>query len=213
MIGRDLLISPPIVLNIYQRINAVMKEVSYVKKENEVSYKTTNYKSVSHDTVTKKLHAPLQKHGIVVTSDIVGCQQNGNRTEIKLAVSFVNVDDPQDRFTVHFYGHGCDNSDKGIGKAISYAMKYCLLKTFLLESGTNDDVENHNIDYVPANHKPVITPAQVSQLEAIINGYTDIRAQLLENCGGNLSELSADRFAGALQWVRECVEETRTFEK
>ena len=192
------------VLNIYQRLNAVMGEVSYVKKEGNGG-KGLPYKSVSHDTVTKKLHGPLQRHGVIVTSDVVECSQDGNRTEIKLAVSFINIDDPKDVFTVHFYGHGVDQQDKGIGKAISYAMKYCLLKTFLLESGPDDDVESHNIDHEPAQNSHLVSPSQVSQLEAIINGYSDIRQRLEETCGGDIAHLPRARFAGALKWVTESV--------
>ena len=148
----------------------------------------------------------------MVTSDIVECNQNGNRTEVKLAVSFINIDDPKDRFTVHFFGHGVDNQDKGIGKAISYAMKYCLLKTFLIESGTDDDVESHNIDHIP--EKPVenskynrITPDQVSNLEKIINGHTEVRQQLLANCHNNLSSITIDRYPGAVSWVKDLIKQ------
>lgn len=190
-------------LNIYQRINAVMGEVSYVKKDGNGT-QGLPYKSVSHDTVTKKLHGPLQRHGVVVCSDIVECKQDGNRTEVKLAISFINVDDPKDKFTVHFYGHGVDKQDKGIGKAVSYCMKYCLLKTFLLESGTDDDVESHNIDHVPSSN-PVISAEQLQGLEILINGHDDIRSTVLGQCKGSLSNLTVDQYPNAMKWIHNMI--------
>jgi len=73
-------------------------------------------------------------------------------------VIFVNVDDPKDRTATTHIGYGIDSSekdgrisvgDKGPGKAISYAFKYALLKTFCLETG--DDPDNDaNSAYEPA---------------------------------------------------------------
>ena len=59
------------------------------------------------------------------------------KTIIKLRVEFVNIDNPDDRFCVEHYGYGIDTQDKGVGKAVSYAYKYALLKTFALETGEN----------------------------------------------------------------------------
>lgn len=135
--------------NIYQRLNQVMKEVEYIQK----SEKTVNnsYRFVSHDQVTAKLHMPFVKAGIVVIPSVLEMKQDGNRSEIKLQVEFINIDDPKDRITTIHYGHGIDGGgtnkdgklipvgDKGIGKAISYAFKYAMLKTLMLETGDDPD--------------------------------------------------------------------------
>lgn len=133
------------ILNIYQRINAVMKEVTYIQKEDKKV--NGQYTFASHDAVTARLHGPMTTHGIVMSSSIVELVQDGNRTSVKLEINFINIDEPTDRLTVVYYGYGIDPQDKGIGKAISYAIKYALLKTFCLETG--DDVERSNIDYQP----------------------------------------------------------------
>ena len=194
-------------LNIYQRINAVMGEASYVRKDGN-GPKGLPYKSVSHDTVTAKLRGPMQTHGIVMLSDIVELKQDGNRTEVKMAISFVNIDNPADRVVVHFFGHGVDNQDKGIGKAISYAIKYCLLKTFLLESGTEDDVESHNIDHKPEDKVP-ISAKHLADLEALISGHDNIKQIILGQCGGNLSNLTTDQYPNAMKWVKNIIEKEK----
>jgi len=136
-------------LNIFQRLNAVMKEVKYVQKEEKMV--NGQYRFVSHDAVTAKLHDPLTNHGIVMLpsvleinhQDITVVDKNGPkpavRTTCKIEVSFVNIDDPTDKVSIVHCGCGIDPGDKGIGKAVSYAVKYALLKVFCLETG--DDVE------------------------------------------------------------------------
>lgn len=124
-------------LNIFQRIHGVMKDVKYIQK----SEKKVNgmFTFVSHDSVVAALHGPLVKHGIVVIPSIHEITQQDNRTMVKLAVGFVNIDDPKDQIAVISCGYGIDNGDKGIGKAVSYAYKYAMLKTFCLETGDDPD--------------------------------------------------------------------------
>jgi ERF superfamily len=65
-------------------------------------------------------------------------------TVVEMETTFVNADDPIDRFSVTTWGYGIDRQDKSIGKAITYATKYAMLKGFCLETG--DDPENDSID-------------------------------------------------------------------
>ena len=123
--------------NIYQRLNCVMQEINYIQKGDKRV--NNQYTYVSHDAVTEALHGPLTKNGIAVLPSVLEMTQDGNRTSVKVEVSFVNIDNPTDRFSVCHVGFGIDSGDKGPGKAISYACKYALLKTFLLETGDDPD--------------------------------------------------------------------------
>lgn len=152
--------------NIYQRLAGVMDEVTYIQKERKQGM---NYTIVSHDAVTAKVRPALLKHGIIYHP--VRCEhlQNGNRAECSLTVRFVNVDNPSDFFEVPTFGYGIDPQDKGPGKAMSYAVKYALLKALGLETG--DDPDMDSIDHSPNdNHagkaslvprKPSVTNAPV----------------------------------------------------
>lgn len=134
--------------NIYQRINAVMKEVTYVKKDTKVSG-AGSFMAVSHDMVLAVLRPAMVKHGIAtrveqLKGDIA--QMRDPQREIKMhlyvadyAIHFVNVDNPADTLTVTIQSHANDNGDKAPGKAASYAVKYAMLKTFGLETGDNDE--------------------------------------------------------------------------
>tara|TARA_R110000868_G_scaffold121883_1_gene323322 strand:+ start:37 stop:639 length:603 start_codon:yes stop_codon:yes gene_type:complete len=135
-----------IVKNIYQRIVAVMSEVSYVQKDDKKV--AGQYRFVSHDSVAQAIHPQLAKHGIVIVPTVKSMVQDGNRTTMCLSVSFVNADQPDDRFTVESWGYGIDTGDKGPGKCYSYAYKYILLKTFCLETGEDPD-QDQDVKYEP----------------------------------------------------------------
>ncbi len=142
---------PKIVPNIHQRILGIMSELHYIAKGD----KTVNgqYRFVSHDQVTSKVHPLLVKYGVTVIPSVEDMMQDGNRTTIKLLVNFVNADVPTDCFTLRYISHAIDGGgtnkdgkpipvgDKGPGKAISYAYKYALLKTFCLETGEDPDYD------------------------------------------------------------------------
>src|SRR5688572_5129635 len=118
-------------------MHQVMKAVSYVQKEEKMV--NNQYRFVSHDAVTAKLRPHLIEAGVLVVPRVTKHSQDGNRTEVDIEVDFVNVEKPEDRITIPMFGFGIDPQDKGPGKAVSYAVKYALLKAFSLETG--DDPE------------------------------------------------------------------------
>jgi len=131
--------------NIYQRINAVMKEVQYVQKDATVE----RYKAVSHDQVVSVARAALVRHGIVVypeqtTGEVVEVMttKSGGRMALysgDYIINFVNIDDPADRIKVTTQAHAMDNGDKAPGKGATYATKTAILKVLCLETGENDE--------------------------------------------------------------------------
>jgi len=134
-------------LNIYQRINAVQKKVAYIKKTRNVN---KQYMAVGHDDVIKHTRKHITDSGIVITESLIddtmgssgSMTSNGNTIFLyqgRFIVSFVNIDDPSDRVEVRVPAHANDTGDKAPGKAMSYAMKYAILKTFMLETGEDDE--------------------------------------------------------------------------
>lgn len=154
--------------NIHQRLLAVMNDVEYIEKTGDVAGK---YKFVPHDAVMKALHRPLVKHGIVFIPTVDKLTQDGNRTCLHVKCEFINVDDPSDRIETMHVGYGIDNQDKGVGKAMTYAVKYCLLKTFCLETG--DDPENDDINHGRSE-------AEVDALERLLIPHKDYRNQIMQ---------------------------------
>lgn len=128
-------------LNILQRLNLAQTEVDYVQKEKKAGMK---YSIVSHDAVTAAVRPILQAVGVLYYPLAMQCIQFGNRTQIgEGIVRFENIDDRSDFIDVATAGYGIDEQDKGPGKAISYCVKYALLKALGLESGDDPDNDQH----------------------------------------------------------------------
>jgi len=115
------------------------------------------YLTLSHDAVNEAISPLLVKHGILAVPNVIsermevttattrdGREYNQFVTRAVLSVTFINIDNPEEREAATVFGDGIDSSDKGPGKAISYAVKYAYLKTFGLE--TTDDAENQHIE-------------------------------------------------------------------
>lgn len=132
--------------NIFQRILNLMGDLDYIQKGNNKV--AGQYRFVSHDQVSAKVHPLLVKHGIAVIPSVEGFKQEGNRTEVKMVIAFRNCDDLTDGFSINSFGYGIDSGDKGPGKAVSYAYKMALLKIFCLETGEDPDYDQE------AHHEP-----------------------------------------------------------
>jgi len=133
--------------NIHQRIIAVMRAVDYIQKEKKPGM---NYTIVSHDKVTAKVRPHLVEQGITYRPVRVAYGQDGNRTNCHMTVRFTNADNPEEYIDVESFGYGVDAQDKGPGKAMSYAVKYALLKLLGLETGDEpDEVQDERANHIP----------------------------------------------------------------
>jgi len=205
-------------MNIYQRINAVMKEVEYVQKDGHISGGGANYKAVTHDNVTAVLRPHLVKFGIVVrVSQVKGkilqmrapsqvkgkiLQMRAPKEDIKMHlyqgeydISFVNIDKPEEMVTVRQQAHANDNGDKAPGKAESYATKYAMLKTFSLETGENEEgryAEEDCSDAIEQLSKAENMEELANSFRAYWNLLPKSRAELTEAKDARKKELSDD---------------------
>lgn len=138
--------------NIYQRINAVMKQVQYVQKDKAVSAgQGGNYKAVTHDQLVSVARSALVEHGIVIEPHQTegelfpqSLKADGTPSTMRLyrgmySVHFVNIDAPTEVAVVNIEAHANDNGDKAPGKALTYAVKSAILKLLWLETGENDE--------------------------------------------------------------------------
>lgn len=134
-------------LNIYQRILAIMADISYICK----GEKTVNgqYRFVSHDQATEALQPLLIKHGVTCIPSVMSHLQEGNRTVANMRIYFTNAEVPEDGIFADYFGYGVDAGDKGPGKAISYACKYAFLKVFNIATGDDPDKDAKAV-YEPA---------------------------------------------------------------
>lgn len=134
--------------NIYQKINEVMKNIEYLTKDDKVEFGTTKYKAISEEKVTTAVREQLVKQGIVIipikqeseNKELIRTDKSVNMlTSVHVRYRIQNIDDVNDFVEVESNGTGVDTQDKGVGKAMTYAYKYMLLRTFAIPTGEDPD--------------------------------------------------------------------------
>ena len=135
-------------MNIYQKINEVMKNIEYLAKDDKVEFGTTTYKAISEEKVTTVVRDQLVKNGIVIVpieqesenKELIRTEKSVNMlASVHIKYRIQNIDDVNDYIEVESNGTGVDTQDKGVGKAMTYAYKYMLLRTFAIPTGEDPD--------------------------------------------------------------------------
>lgn len=126
-------------MNIYEKMLEVMKQVQYLAKDDHVEYKSTKYKAISEEKVTRTMRQALIDNGLVVFPVRQSRERVGTITSVDVTYRIQNVDDPAEYIEVVSSGDGADTQDKGAGKAMTYAFKYMFLRTFAIPTGEDPD--------------------------------------------------------------------------
>lgn len=200
----------PLIINVWQRINAVMGEVSYVKKQQGSA--GLSYKTVSHDAVIGLLRGPMTKWGLGFYHNIEDFKHEGNRITIKVRLRLVNVDNPDDFIESIVYSEGLDGQDKGYGKGLSYACKYFLLKTFCLETGDKDNDSGVDSDGASEVFDPgYISDFQARVIRELIGNDKILETNVLKYIPKNdLKNLTADRYEGVIEHINKYLTEKKS---
>ncbi|MEC4569472.1 ERF family protein [Paenibacillus sp. CMAA1739] len=130
--------SEEIKLNLYQKISAVMKDVEYLSKDDEVEFGKTKYRAITEEKVTATVRASLIKHGLVVLPIKQVHTRDGNLSTVDVDYKIVDIDTGEHEIIVSS-GTGADTQDKGVGKAMTYSYKYLFLRTFAIPTGEDPD--------------------------------------------------------------------------
>lgn len=138
---------------LFQKLAKITGEISRVPKRGRNEFHKYDY--VTEADLLDAVRAKLAENQVAyffsvtnVTTRPTDNAKNGPVTEVTVAVTFADGETGE-VFTVLGAGAGQDASDKGVYKAITGAQKYTLMKTFLIPTG--DDPE---LDDAPAVKKP-----------------------------------------------------------
>ena len=128
--------------NIYLKMNNVMAGCKPIIKDQA---KGIPYKVLPWNKVSDMVKDLLVKEKITFIPQIRETIANGNMTITTVDGEFINAENPEEKITINgFTGYGVDSSDKGPGKAYSYAIKYLFIKTFCMQIGDDEDSEKSN---------------------------------------------------------------------
>jgi|BioPla2DNA2_1021312.scaffolds.fasta_scaffold37511_5 hypothetical protein len=168
-------------MNIYQKLIEVRKAVPYLQKEAN----GPQYKYVSSSQVLAALKAKMDDLHLLliprVTSHHVTEQTVENKdkydnikktttyfTELDVLMTWVDADNPEEKIECPWYGQGVDIAgEKGVGKALTYAEKYFMLKFFNIPTDKDDpdsfqerNATNDNTPKETTNKEPPQTTKQ-----------------------------------------------------
>jgi hypothetical protein len=190
-------------MNIYQKLIEVRKVVPYLKKESQGH----QYQYTGSSQVLGAVRLKLDELGLLlipqvlnakVTSEANSKGQVNYFTELTMNMTWVNAENPEEQINVPWYAQGIDTAgEKGVGKALTYAEKYFLLKQFNIATDKDDPdafqakMEEAARPQVPAKligliktewmskgYKPNQLDAQCEKLYGVrLSGMTEEQAQ------------------------------------
>lgn len=151
--------------NLAKAIIAVMKEVKGIEKSMTVGSGNNSYKGVSDKDVKNVIGAAMAANGLCIMpietnsktqidrweeldtySKVAGATKQKQSIFTEVETKYLLLHTSGESQVISGYGHGVDNQDKGAGKASTYALKYALLYTFLVPTGTIDDADKTHSD-------------------------------------------------------------------
>lgn len=212
-------------MNIYQKINEVMKNIEYLTKDDKVEFGTTKYKAISEEKVTTAVRDQLVKQGIVIipvqqeseNKELIRTEKSVNMlTSVHTKYRIQNIDDVNDFIEVESNGTGVDTQDKGVGKAMTYAYKYMLLRTFAIPTGEDPDkISSAETDSklkkeIEEAQEKVISKEKEEALDKAIENRKisdDIVLQVLEKYGySNTKEIKMKDYMKIVQEFQKIVQ-------
>jgi hypothetical protein len=178
-------------MNIYEKLLNITSEIKNVSKNLEVGVGKNSYKAVGEADVLFAVKQLEQKYKVysypckreVIDRAILETEKeyNGNVTKgnqiflrIETTYRFVNIENPEEYIEITTYGDGIDTQDKAVGKAMTYADKYALLKAYKIITGDDPDQE-HSPDtakYTKATTTGDDRKATPKQIEVLAKTYT-----------------------------------------
>ena len=139
--------------NISKAIIQVMKAVKGMEKNSSVGSGNNAYQGTKDQDVKEVFNTQLSEAGLcILPIDIeeetqidrwVDPKYQNQKQSVftKVKVKYMLLHESGESIELMGYGHGVDPQDKGAGKATTYALKNCLLYTFLTPVGKIDDTD------------------------------------------------------------------------
>ena len=171
-------------LNLYEKIQHVSNEIRNLSKNMQVGTGSYAYKAISDidvtlavkdaETLFRLTSIPIKQE--IINSEILKTLKENNKESftyvdtVKLTLKIVNLDNITEFVEVESFGRGIDSSDKGFGKASTYARKYALLNAYKIATGEDPDAEKS---------KETKAAKTVSEKRLLINNYLNSNNQAL----------------------------------
>jgi hypothetical protein len=151
------------IVNLAKAMLQVQAAVKGMEKNSRVGAGNSAYNGTKDQDVKEVFNEQFTKHGLLImpidiqeTTTVDRWQETdnyGTKTKqsvfTKATVKYLLVHaESGESIELVGYGHGVDSQDKAAGKATTYALKNCLLYTFLTPVGKIDDSETTHSEQI-----------------------------------------------------------------
>jgi len=178
-------------VNIYQKLIEVRKTVPYLQKES----KGYQYNYCGSSQVLSAVRAKMDELGLLVIPRVLShtlhpkgeTDAKEHLTELEIEFTWVNSEKPEETIVCPWYGQGLDTGEKGVGKALTYAEKYFMLKFFNIATD-KDDPDSFQKNGSKPETKTARSRAPQEPDKAIE------KAEKVRNSSKNLSQKQIKRF-------------------
>ena len=139
---------PEQVSSLYSKLAAVMRDIGYVEKRGHNSFH--NYDYVTEADLVDAVRSKLAARNVILIPSLSGIDERGvtnakgkesTITTVRVAFTFCDGDSGQTH-TAEWAGSGDDPADKGLYKAYTGAVKYFLMKSFLIPTGDDPEADS-----------------------------------------------------------------------
>jgi len=189
-------------LNLREKFAEVRRRLGYIRKRGH--NERHNYSYVMAADLAGSVGDILAELGVVVIPQLQSIStetpRSSNERIARIVMNYRFVDTRSgEELTVRVAGEGADTGDKAPYKAMTGALKYALLQSFLLTSGDDPEDERGDMRGSPSPEHP-ITPEQVRKLEALIEETgTELERVLAYYKVSALSEMTENAYRRALE--------------
>lgn len=167
-------------MKVHEAVTAVMKDVGAVRKDGKNTQQNFNFRGV--DAVVNAVSPAMREHGLTCRPSKVdhrpsSKQLSGGKvaTSIDVVVDYTFTGPEGDEFTAQVVAEAFDLGDKATAKAMSVALRTCLLQTFMLP--TDDaDPDTETYERVNNHRRPPAAPDWSAQYQATGGDKTKLEA-------------------------------------
>jgi len=121
------------------KIAEVMQKVDYLKKDGQVSFKSTRYSYLSEEKITSEIRKAMLEVGLVIYPNRMEVVAKTERMASILITYRLQDVNSGEFVEVQALGEGMDAGDKAIYKAMTGAFKYAQRQTFMIPTGDDPD--------------------------------------------------------------------------
>ena len=189
-------------LNLREKFAEVRRRLGYVQKRGH--NERHNYNYVTAADLAGSVGDILAELGVVVIPQLQSISTETPRSSsdriARVVMNYRFVDARSgEELTVRVAGEGADAGDKAPYKAMTGALKYALLQSFLLATGDDPEDERANSRAALGSER-VITPEQVRELQGLIEETgTELERVLAYYRVSALGEMTEGSYRRALE--------------